>query len=48
MVVEDDAGKPKSLMADPKVVDLKVFKEGDMVVLEIDEAGAVTSAVPAQ
>jgi hypothetical protein len=48
MVVEDAAGETKSLMADPKVVDLKVFKEGDMVVLEIDEAGAVTSAVPAQ
>ncbi|MEE4600771.1 MAG: hypothetical protein V2J65_05785 [Desulfobacteraceae bacterium] len=43
MVVKDDAGEMKSLMADPKVVDLKVFKEGDMVVVESDENGAVKS-----
>lgn len=43
VIVKDDAGEMKSLMADPKVVDLKVFKEGDMVVVESDENGAVKS-----
>jgi hypothetical protein len=43
MVVKDDAGEMKSLMADPKVVDIKVFKEGDMVVVESGENDAVKS-----
>ena len=44
MVVKDDAGEMKSLIADPKAgVDLKMLKEGDMVSVESDDAGAVQS-----
>jgi hypothetical protein len=43
MVVKDDAGEMKSLMADPKAMDLKAFKEGDMVIVESDENGTVKS-----
>jgi hypothetical protein len=43
MVIKDDAGEMKSLMADPKAVDLKMLKEGDMVSVESDDAGAVQS-----
>jgi hypothetical protein len=43
MVIKDDAGEMKSLMADPKAVDLKMLKEGDMVSVESDDAGAVKS-----
>ena len=43
MVIKDDAGETKTLMADPKAVDLKMLKEGDMVSVESDDAGAVQS-----
>ena len=43
MVIKDDAGEMKTLMADPKAVDLKMLKEGDMVSVESDDAGAVQS-----
>ena len=45
VVVKDDAGEMKPLTADPKAMDLTVFKEGDMVVVETDEGGAITSIV---
>jgi hypothetical protein len=41
VVVKDAAGETQTLMADPKAVDLKNFKEGDMVVVESAE-GAIT------
>ena len=44
MVVEDPAGEPKSLMADPKAgVDLKALKEGDPVSVESDANGVIKS-----
>lgn len=43
VVVQDDAGETKTLMADPKVVDLKMLKEGDMISVESDDSGAVQS-----
>ena len=43
MVIKDDAGEMKTLMADPKAVDLKMLKEGDMVSVESDDAGVVQS-----
>ena len=43
VIVKDAAGEMKSLMADPKAVDLKMLKEGDMVSVESDDAGAVQS-----
>ena len=44
MVVKDDAGEMKSLMADPKAgVDLKALKEGDPVSVESDANGVIKS-----
>ena len=44
MVVKDDAGEMKSLMADPKAgVDLKMLKEGDPVSVESDSNGVIKS-----
>lgn len=44
MVVKDDAGEMKSLIADPKAgVDLKMLKEGDPVSLETDSEGVIKS-----
>ena len=45
MIVKDDAGQMKSLMADPKtdLVDLKSLKEGDPVSLESDGKGIIKS-----
>ena len=45
MIVKDDAGQMKSLLADPKtdLVDLKSLKEGDMVSLESDKEGVIKS-----
>jgi hypothetical protein len=44
MIVKDDAGEMKSLMADPKAgVDLKALKEGDMVNVESDANGVIKS-----
>ncbi len=44
MVVKDDAGEMKSLMADPKSgIDLKMLKEGDPVSVESDSNGMVKS-----
>jgi len=43
VILKDDAGEMKTLMADPKleVVDIKTLKEGDMVVVESDENGVI-------
>ena len=43
MIVKDDAGQMKTLMADPKtdLVDLKSLKEGDLVSLESDGKGVI-------
>lgn len=44
MIVKDDAGEMKTLMADPKEgVDLKMLKEGDPVSLETDSEGVIKS-----
>jgi hypothetical protein len=44
MVVKDDAGEMKSLIADPKAgVDLKMLKEGDPVSVESDDNGVIKS-----
>ena len=44
VVVKDDAGEMKSLMADPKAdVDLKMLKEGDPVSVESDSNGVIKS-----
>ncbi len=44
MVVKDDAGEMKSLIADPKAgVDLKMLKEGDPVSVESDANGVIKS-----
>ena len=44
MVVKDDAGEMKTLMADPKSgVDIKMLKEGDKVNVESDADGVVKS-----
>ena len=45
MIVKDDTGQMKSLMADPKtdLVDLKSLKEGDPVSLESDGKGIIKS-----
>ena len=44
MVVKDDAGEMKSLIADPKAgVDLKSLKEGDPVSVESDANGIIKS-----
>ncbi|MDX2493521.1 MAG: hypothetical protein QNK27_00980 [Desulfuromusa sp.] len=44
MIVKDDAGEMKSLMADPKAdVDLKMLKEGDPVSVESDSNGVIKS-----
>ncbi len=44
MIVKDDAGEMKSLMADPKAgVDLKMLKEGDLVSAESDSNGIIKS-----
>jgi len=44
MVVKDDAGEMKSLVADPKAgVDLKMLKEGDPVSVESDANGVIKS-----
>ena len=43
VILKDDAGEMKTLMADPKleVVDIKTLKEGDMVAVESDENGVI-------
>ena len=44
MVIKDDAGEMKSLIADPKAgVDLKMLKEGDPVSVESDDNGVIKS-----
>ena len=44
VIVKDDAGEMKSLMADPKAgVDLKMLKEGDPVSVESDSNGVIKS-----
>ena len=44
MVIKDDAGEMKSLVADPKAgVDLKMLKEGDPVSVESDANGVIKS-----
>jgi len=44
MVVKDDAGEMKSLVADPKAgVDLKMLKEGDPVSAVSDANGVIKS-----
>jgi hypothetical protein len=44
MIVKDAAGEMKTLMADPKAgMDLKTFKEGDLVSAESDSNGIIKS-----
>ena len=43
IVVKDDAGEMKSLVADPTAVDLKMLKEGDPVSAESDANGVIKS-----
>ena len=44
MIIKDDAGEMKSLVADPKAgVDLKMLKEGDPVSVESDANGVIKS-----
>ena len=43
IVVKDDAGEMKSLVADPAAVDLKMLKEGDPVSAESDASGVIKS-----
>ncbi len=43
MVVKDDAGEMKALIADPKAVDLKMLKEGDPISVESDANGVIKS-----
>ena len=46
VIVKDDAGEMKSLMADPKAegaVDIKMLKEGDSVNVESDSNGVIKS-----
>ena len=44
MIVKDDSGEMRTLMADPKEgVDLKMLKEGDAVNVESDSKGVVKS-----
>jgi hypothetical protein len=44
VVIKDDAGEMKSLMADPKAgVDVKALKEGDMINVESDSNGNIKS-----
>jgi len=45
MIVKDDAGEMKTLMADPKadLVDLKSLKVGEPVSLESDSNGVIQS-----
>jgi len=46
VVVQDDAGETKTLMADPKAegaVDIKMLKEGDSVNVESDSDGVIKS-----
>ena len=49
VIVKDDAGEMKSLMADPKAgVDLKMLKEGDAVSVESDSNGVIKSLKAAE
>ena len=46
VIVKDDAGETKTLMADPKAegaVDIKMLKEGDSVNVESDSDGVIKS-----
>jgi hypothetical protein len=46
VIVKDDAGEMKTLMADPKAegaVDLKMLKEGDPVSVQSDSDGIIKS-----
>jgi hypothetical protein len=44
VILKDDAGEMKTLMADPKGgVDLKMLKEGDPVSVESDSKGVIKS-----
>ena len=46
VIVKDDAGEMKTLMADPKAegaVDLKMLKEGDPVSVQSDSNGVIQS-----
>ena len=46
VIVKDDAGEMKTLMADPKAegaVDIKMLKEGDPVSVESDSNGVIKS-----
>ena len=51
VIVKDDAGEMKTLMADPKAegsVDLKMLKEGDPVSVESDSNGVIKSLKAAE
>ena len=49
VIVKDDAGEMKSLMADPKSgVDLKMLKAGDPVSVESDSDGVIKSLKAAE
>ena len=46
VIVKDDAGEMKTLMADPKAegaVDIKMLKEGDPVSVQSDSNGVIQS-----
>ena len=47
MVIKDDAGEMKSLVADPKAgVDLKMLKPGDPVSVDADAEGNIKGIAP--
>jgi hypothetical protein len=51
VIVKDDAGEMKTLMADPKAegaVDIKMLKEGDPVSVESDSNGVIKSLEAAE
>ena len=51
VIVKDDAGEMKTLMADPKAegaVDIKMLKEGDPVSVESDSNGVIKSIEAAE
>jgi len=49
VIVKDDAGEMKALMADPKAgMDLKALKEGDLVSAESDSNGVIKSLKAAE
>ena len=51
VILKDDAGEMKTLMADPKAeggVDIKMLKEGDPVRVESDSKGVIKSLEAAE